>query len=361
MRLLTIIGARPQIIKAAAISRAIAQHHATAVEEHLLHTGQHYDQRMSQVFFDELGIPAPTYNLGVGSGSHGWQTARMLEGIEKVLTEKRYDGVVVYGDTNSTLAGTLAASKLHIPVFHIEAGLRSNNMAMPEEQNRIVADHLGTRLYAPTATAIHHLQTEGLASRAICCGDVMLDNTLHYLPQADASNTLQSNGLQKGCYALATLHRDFNTDQPERLRNIVAALGKIAQTSGEEVVLPLHPRTANRLSESRIALPSGVKPLPPASYLEMLALEHGARMVLTDSGGVQKEAFFAGRPCIIMRPETEWEEIVDAGAAILADADPQRIAAAYQTLAARPVANATMFGDGHAAEHIVNDILNYIK
>lgn len=359
-KILTIIGARPQIIKAAAISRVVRTDFAHRMEEHLLHTGQHYDEAMSQVFFDELQIPRPHYNLHVGSGSHGWQTAHMLTGIEQTLLQEHYDGVLVYGDTNSTLAGTLAATKLHIPVFHIEAGLRSYNMAMPEEQNRIVADHLASRLYAPTQTAVDNLASEGLASRTLLSGDVMLDNTLHYLPQATRSVFLAEHRLAEGHYALVTLHRDFNTDHPQRLQSILQALDQIAQRSGEPVVLPLHPRTAARLKEHRLTLPAGIVQLPPVSYLEMLAVEHGARLVLTDSGGVQKETYFAQRPCIILRPETEWKEIVAEGAAILADADPQRILEAYATLLDRPVSRRPLFGDGNAATQIVNDILSNI-
>lgn len=360
MKILTIVGARPQFIKAAAISRAIGARFSTQVEEHLLHTGQHYDDVMSQVFFDELGLAQPRYNLGVGSGSHGWQTARMLEGIEQVLLNDHYDGVLIYGDTNSTLAGALAASKLHIPVFHVEAGLRSFNMAMPEEQNRIVADHVATRLYAPTPTAVNNLATEGLASRTLRAGDIMLDNTLHYLTVADTCSILCNNQLEPGRYALATLHRDFNTDNPQRLRALVQALGQIAADSGEHVILPLHPRTARCLQQQGLSLPEGVRALPPASYLGMLALEQGARIVLTDSGGVQKEAYFVQRPCVILRPETEWQEIVTEGAAILADADPDRICEAYRTLVGRTIVRRPLFGDGQAADLIINDILKHI-
>ena len=360
-KILTIIGARPQIIKAAAISRAIHTHYPTLLEEHILHTGQHYDAAMSQVFFDELGVPKPHINLGVGSGSHGWQTARMLEGIEQTLQSGSYDAVLVYGDTNSTLAGALAASKLHVPVFHVEAGLRSFNMAMPEEQNRIVADHLATRLYAPTQTAVNNLIHEGLDSHTLLSGDIMLDNTLHYLPQALQGGILQRYNLTVGHYALATLHRDFNTDNTTRLQAILQALGQIAHTSGSPVVLPLHPRTASRLKDQHLALPDGILQLPPVSYLDMLALEHGARIVLTDSGGVQKEAYFVQRPCLILRPETEWKEIVDEGAAILTDADPQRILEAYDILLGQTVTRHALFGDGDASSHIINDILKHIR
>lgn len=356
-RLLTIVGARPQFIKSAAISRVIQTQCSNEVAEDLLHTGQHYDSTMSEVFFNELGLTRPAYNLNVGSGSHGWQTARMLEGIEQVLQNEHYDGVIVYGDTNSTLAGALAASKLNIPLFHVEAGLRSFNRTMPEEQNRIVADHLATRLYAPTQTAVDNLSTEGLNSRTLLSGDIMLDNTIHYLTRASAP-LLQRCGLTAEHYALATLHRDFNTDHPDRLQAILDALGQIARTSGEAVVLPLHPRTAARIRDQHLALPDRIKVLPPVSYLEMLSLEQGARIVLTDSGGVQKEAYFLQRPCVILRPETEWQEIVAVGAATLTDADPQRILQANNELTRKAIVRQPLFGDGHAAETIINDILN---
>lgn len=358
--LLTIIGARPQIIKAAAISQVIRTNHSMMLEEHLLHTGQHYDDAMSNVFFNELGIPQPQFNLGIGSDTHGRQTAHMLEGIEHILLEKHYDGVLVYGDTNSTLAGTLAASKMHIPVFHVEAGLRSYNMAMPEEQNRIVADHLSTRLYAPTQTAVNNLNHEGLTSLTLQSGDIMLDNTLNFLPLALQSDFLRANGLTEGHYMLATLHRDFNTDHPQRLQSIFQALGETAHSNGMPVVVPLHPRTANRLNAMGIGLPDGILQLPPVSYLQMLALEHGARIILTDSGGVQKEAYFLHRPCVILRPETEWEEIVTHGAAILADADPKRILEACDALLDKEILYQPLFGDGHAASNIINDILKHI-
>ena len=358
-KILTVIGARPQIIKAAAISRTISTRYPSVLEEHLLHTGQHYDDAMSRVFFDELGIPHPHVNLGVGSGSHGVQTARMLEGIERVLLQEHYDSVLVYGDTNSTLAGALAASKLHIPVFHVEAGLRSYNMAMPEEQNRLVADHLSTRLYAPTQTAVDNLATEGLSSRTLLSGDIMLDNALHYLPDADRNNILHDNGLQANSYILTTLHRDFNTDHTDRLQAILQALDEIA-AGGTPVVLPFHPRTAAKIKEQGLLLPHDIKAIPPVSYLEMLALEHNARLVLTDSGGVQKEAYFVQRPCVILRPETEWVEIVNEGAALLADADPQRILQAVQTLLDKPIAIRPLFGNGNASQIIINDILDNI-
>lgn len=358
IHLLTIIGARPQIIKAAALSRAIRTHFADRIQEHILHTGQHYDQNMSQVFFDELQIPLPEYNLAVGSGTHGQQTAKMIAGIEEVLMSRKFDGLVLYGDTNSTLAGAVAASKLHVPIYHIEAGLRSFNMAMPEEVNRIVCDQLSSILFAPTQTAVDNLLHEGLDSRCriVNSGDVMYDNCLHYAPIADQkSRILERYSLQHEQYLLATIHRDFNTDDPARLTAIFEALSRLSQTI--PVVIPLHPRTKAKLQQIPESLYRQLRFISPASFLEMLSLEGHARLVLTDSGGVQKESFFQQRPCVILRPETEWVEIVDHGAGIIADADCDRIIDACKTLSGKAVSFPPLFGDGHASERIVESIL----
>ena len=348
VHLLTIIGARPQIIKAAAFSRVVREQFAGRIEEHILHTGQHYDANMSEVFFRELGVPAPDYNLHVGSASHGVQTARMIEGIEAVLMQTRYDGVLVYGDTNSTLAAAVAASKLQIPIFHVEAGLRSYNMSMPEEINRIVCDRLSSLLFAPTATAVRNLEKEGMTRGVVQSGDVMYDNALYYETAA-----------LKDKFVLATVHRPANTDHPERLQSIFRALQDIAKT-GMEVVVPLHPRTKKRINDLRLNT-DDLRIIEPASFLEMLALEKNASVVLTDSGGVQKEAFFYGTPCVILRPETEWVEIIDAGAGILADADYERIIAAYGLLKDKRTAFPPLFGDGHASEKIAEEILRFLE
>ena len=372
--LLTVIGARPQIIKAAAISRAISNHFSGQIKEKLLHTGQHYDANMSQIFFDELGIPQPDYNLGVGSGSHGQQTARMISGIEEVLLSEHFDGMILYGDTNSTLAGAVAASKLHIPIYHIEAGLRSYNMAMPEELNRIVCDQLSSICFAPTQTAIRNLQSEGLADpratfadgshRRICLsGDVMYDNSLYFAQIAEQrSKILSELELQPNGYILATIHRPANTDDPERLNSILQALAACSQRDNLPVVLPLHPRTRAILEKNGNpildTLAQQIKIIPPASFLDITQLEQHARIIMTDSGGVQKEAFFFERPCVILRSETEWVEIVEQGAGIIADADYDRILNAYQHLVNKEVHFPALFGDAHAAEHILNEILN---
>lgn len=374
IKLLTIIGARPQIIKAAAISRAVREKFAGQVEEHILHTGQHYDANMSEVFFRELGIPEPDYNLHVGSGSHGVQTARIIEGIESVLTEQHYDGVIVYGDTNSTLAAAVAASKIHVPVFHVEAGLRSFNMGMPEEINRIVCDQLSSVLFTPTLTGLRNLEAEGFSSikgwvrfadgrgqRVVLSGDVMYDNSMYFSAMADVqSDIIERLGLQYRQFVLATIHRPANTDNPENLKSILRALSDIA-AKGMDVVLPLHPRTKKRIEDLGLKIADfRLKVIEPASFFEIIRLEKNAAIVMTDSGGVQKEAFFYGTPCVILRPETEWVEIVDAGAGIIADADYERIMAAYEQLVNKPVQFPALFGDGHASEKIISEIINYL-
>ena len=368
IHLLTIIGARPQIIKAAAISRAIKNNFSDRIEERILHTGQHYDANMSQVFFDELDIPAPHYNLGVGSGSHGEQTAKMIDGIEKVLRSEHFDGIILYGDTNSTLAGAVAAAKMQVPVFHVEAGLRSFNMTMPEEQNRIVCDHLSSILFAPTQTAVNNLANEGLTSSkalfrgdkgrlVINSGDVMYDNALFYSKLAELKSTILNDcGVTPNNFILATIHRDFNTDDPQRIGSIFNALSTIADKNDIPVILPLHPRTRKCLPDS---ISERIQIIPPASFFDILVLEKNAKVVMTDSGGVQKEAFFFVRPCVILRPETEWIEIVNNGAGILADADKVRISTAYDTLSSKDVVFPPLFGDGHAAERILSSIFEF--
>ncbi len=374
MKILTIIGARPQIIKAAAVSRAVKQYYPSQIEEDILHTGQHYDTNMSQVFFDQLGIPQPHFNLGVGSGSHGTQTARMIQGIEEVLLNNSYNGIILYGDTNSTLAGAVAASKIHIPVFHIEAGLRSFNMAMPEEVNRIVCDQLSSICFAPTQTAVDNLRREGFMDspatfrngkhRRVCnCGDVMYDNSMHFASIAQKhSSIMQQLGLQPNNYILATIHRDHNTDDPVRLGAILRALTDIARQDNIRIVLPLHPRTRKILDTNPDLLSQhsdSLTIIPPASFFDISMLEQNAKLVMTDSGGVQKEAFFFEKPCVILRPETEWVEIVDHGAGIIADADYDRIVNAYRQLIDHPVHFPHLFGDAHAAEKILQTILDY--
>jgi UDP-GlcNAc3NAcA epimerase len=378
IKIVTIIGARPQIIKAAALSRAINQKFNGRIKEIIVHTGQHYDENMSQVFFDELNIPAPDYNLNVGSGSHGKQTAAMITGIEEILEKEKPACIVLYGDTNSTLAGGIAASKIHVPVVHIEAGLRSFNKKMPEEVNRILCDHVSTLLFSPTSVGYQNLLREGFDEKNMKgkasadhphfyhCGDIMYDNSLHFATISEQqTNIMERLQLQKNKFILSTIHRNNNTDEPERLQSIFSALNKISRKDNLKIVLPLHPRTAKLLDKNldEVLLKS-VRSNPdfcitePASFLEMIALEKNASLVMTDSGGVQKEAFFFKKPCVILRPETEWVELVSCGAAILADADEQRILNAYDHFKNKPgLQFPSVFGDGKAAEFICGELV----
>ena len=375
MKLVTVIGARPQIIKAAALSRAIRNHYADKIQEVIVHTGQHYDDNMSQIFFDELQIPRPDYNLHVGSASHGIQTARMTEGIEALLIKEQPDFIVLYGDTNSTLAGAVAAAKIHVPIVHIEAGLRSFNKAMPEEINRIVCDHCSTLLFSPTLAGIENLKREGFPMnndrpytidnpKVYHCGDIMYDNSLHFAEVAEQkTDIIQRLELANRPFILATIHRDSNTDHSKRLSAIFKALIQLSEEC--QIVLPLHPRTAKLLKtnlneslQKQITDSTNISLIPPVSFLEMIALERHAQLVITDSGGVQKEAYFFKKPDIILRPETEWVEIVETGNAILANADESRIMQAWQHFKDNPpTAFPEIFGDGRAAEFMLEQIL----
>ena len=312
MKIATIIGARPQFIKAATVSRLIRNRND--VSEILVHTGQHYDDNMSKVFFDELEIPKPDYNLGIGGGNHGAMTGRQLEAIESVLLKEKPDRVLVYGDTNSTLAGALAAVKLHIPVAHVEAGLRSFNRAMPEEINRVLTDHAADLLFAPTETAVKNLSSEGLMPKTRQTGDVMFDAALFYAEKAlTNSSILTKIGLASKNYVLATLHRAENTDDDGRMRDIVAGL--LDLSTEIPIVLPLHPRTENVLKKLNLltTLAKQIQVIDPVGYLDMVMLEKNANLIVTDSGGVQKEAFFHSVPCLTLRDETEWVELVELG------------------------------------------------
>ena len=376
MKLVTIIGARPQIIKAAALSRAIRNHYANQIQEVIVHTGQHYDDNMSEVFFDELQIPCPDYNLHVGSASHGVQTARMTEGIEAILIKEQPDFIVLYGDTNSTLAGAVAAAKIHVPIVHIEAGLRSFNKSMPEEINRIVCDHCSTLLFSPTLAGVENLKREGFPldndrpytidnPKVYHCGDIMYDNSLYFANIAEEkTDIIKRLALNDKPYILTTIHRDSNTDHPERLNAIFKSIIKLSEEC--QVVLPLHPRTA-KLSKAnldeelqkQIFSCQNIKLIPPVSFLEMIALERHAQLIMTDSGGVQKEAYFFKKPGIILRPETEWVEIVETGNAILADADECRIMKAWAHFKDNPpTVFPEIFGDGHAAEFMLDKIIS---
>jgi len=355
MKIVTVVGARPQFIKAAAVSRVIRDGYAGRIEEMLVHTGQHYDANMSKVFFEELDIPHPRYNLEISGGHHGAMTGRMLESVETVLLEERPDWVLIYGDTNSTLAGALAAAKLHIPVAHVEAGLRSFNMRMPEEVNRILADRVSALLFCPTATAVDNLKSEGITKGIYNVGDVMYDVALYYRDRAkQQSPILQTLNLTEGSFALATCHRAENTDDLDRLTEIVSALGKIAETI--PVVLPLHPRTRKLVADYGLTGKlAAVKVTDPLSFLDMVALEQAAKIILTDSGGVQKEAFFYGVPCITMRNETEWVETVKTGWNRLVGASKGAIIAASDAaMRTKPILAAEApYGRGDAAAKIV--------
>lgn len=372
MEVVSIVGARPQFIKLAPVCKAMERVKDT-IRHLIVHTGQHYDYEMSQVFFDELGLRDPDYHLGVGSGTHGYQTGEMLKRVEEVLVREKPDLVMVYGDTNTTLAGALASSKLHIPVAHVEAGLRSFNRRMPEEVNRVLTDHVSDFLFCPTRNAVENLRREGFTgilndgellpldcnpshlpcSRplVINTGDVMYDALLLYAELAEKRvRILEELNFKPKAYALATIHRAENTDNPERLGAIFEGLERIAQ-EGLPVILPLHPRTRKRLREIGLH-PKGLKLLDPVSYLDMLILEKNARVVLTDSGGVQKEAFFFRVPCVTLREETEWVETVEAGWNTLVGCDAERIVRV--ALEARKGAESVWpYGDGRAAERVV--------
>jgi UDP-N-acetylglucosamine 2-epimerase len=346
VKVVTVIGARPQFIKAAAVSRELRKMH----QEILVHTGQHYDYEMSGIFFDGLELPAPDVNLEVGSGSHGSQTGAMLARIEQVLVRERPDCLLVYGDTNSTLAGALAASKLFIPVAHVEAGLRSFNRRMPEEINRVVADHLSSVLLCPSHTAVSNLAAEGVSANVHLVGDVMLDvlNWARDRVAATGSDILDRLGVKNGSYVLATIHRSENTDDLARLSTILAALNAL----DEPVVFPVHPRTRKVMAGANAQLGSHVRVIDPIGYVDMVALTAGARLIVTDSGGLQKEAYWLRVPCLTLRDETEWVETVDAGWNTLVGSDRTRIVDAARTfLPSTP--HPSLYGDGAAAGRCV--------
>jgi UDP-GlcNAc3NAcA epimerase len=356
MKVTTLVGARPQFVKAATVARALESQ--AEIEHVLIHTGQHYDANMSEIFFSELNIPKPQHNLEIGSGKHGWQTGRMLAAVEEILLQEKPDWVVVYGDTNSTIAGALAGAKLHIPVAHVEAGLRSFNRCMPEEINRVLTDHAADLLFAPTDSAVANLAHEGLAAKTVRTGDVMYDAALYYAKLAEERSSILSKlGLTAGRYALATLHRAENTDQLERLKKLVSALARVAETM--PVIWPLHPRTRSVLARMPEAAASAkkIQIVDPVGYLDMNMLERHAKLIMTDSGGVQKEAFFARVPCITLRQETEWVELVNGGYNLLAGTNPDRIAAAVdRALQSKPDWDAPLYGDGKAAYHIIDHL-----
>jgi UDP-N-acetylglucosamine 2-epimerase len=345
MRFASIVGARPQFIKLAPVSRALRLQH----EELIIHTGQHYDAALSDQFFDELAIPTPDYHLGVGSASHGAQTGRMLEAIEEVLQKERPDGVIVFGDTNSTLAGALAAAKLHMPVAHVEAGLRSFNREMPEEINRILTDHLSTWLFCPTETACQHLADEGVTSGVARVGDVMYDVLKQVQPRLAerAPALLSSFGVEAQSYLLLTIHRAANTDDPVRLSQIAQAISDL----GKPVIFPVHPRTQKFMQEYHLTWGTKVHLIEPLGYLDMLTLVQAASRIATDSGGLQKEAFLLGTPCATLREETEWPETLEGGWNTLVGSRPKAIIEALNLPQPEPL-HQNPFGEGDAALRI---------
>jgi UDP-N-acetylglucosamine 2-epimerase len=359
LRVLTVVGARPQFVKAAPLGRALRD---AGHEEILVHTGQHYDDNMSAVFFRELGVRAPDHFLGIGSGSHGAQTGAMLEAIEKVLVAAKPDVVVVFGDTNSTMAGALAAVKLHVPVAHVEAGLRSFRRTMPEEINRVVTDHVSTLLLVPSAGAAGQLAREGIVDGVVVVGDIMRDALELFRPRAQeaarGSALLARLGVSAGGYVAATVHRAENTDDPARLRAIFAGLGRAPLP----VVVPLHPRTKARLTAleaTGFALPPSCRIVEPLGYLDSLALLGDAACIATDSGGVQKEAYFLGVPCVTLRDETEWTETLATGWNVLAGADVERIDALLTTQLTPRGPRPSLYGDGDAASRIVEALARF--
>jgi UDP-N-acetylglucosamine 2-epimerase (non-hydrolysing) len=353
MKIVTVVGARPQFIKASSVSRAIEEFNQSAgreaIKEIMVHTGQHYDYKMSRVFFEELDLKEPDYHLSVGSGTHGWQTGEMLKRVEEVLIQEKPDIVLVYGDTNSTLAGALAASKLHIPIAHVEAGLRSFNKKMPEEINRVLTDHISQYLFCPTKTAVENLAREGIKEGVYLVGDVMCDVLLSNLERVkEKSKILETLGLRSRKYLLATIHRAENVDNPYNLKSIIEAFSSLEET----IVFPVHPRTQKALSGLDICVNSNICVINPVGYLDMLNLEKNARLILTDSGGVQKEAYILGVPCLTLREETEWIETVEAGWNSLVGVGPDKIKESVKTFCPNGY-RFHLFGDGRSCERII--------
>lgn len=351
-KIVTIVGARPQFIKAAPVSKVLRRY----FNEVFVHTGQHYDSNMSDVFFKQLNIPEPNINLEVGSGRHGQQTASMITKIEEFIIDQAPALVIIYGDTNSTLAASVAAAKLHVPVAHIEAGLRNFDLSIPEEVNRVVADKLSKYLFAPTTTAVDNLKAEGITQNVFLTGDVMIDVLLYGLELAKKhSAILEELNLERQGFCLTTIHRAENTNNVENLKQIIKALGQIKET----IVFPAHPRTKNVLENNSIRVPSNILMIPSVGYLDFITLESNARLIITDSGGVQKEAYFLKVPCITIFPSTSWVETVDDGWNKLADANYESILNAYHT-GFDFNNHQNHYGDGKAAEKIVSIINNII-
>jgi UDP-GlcNAc3NAcA epimerase len=353
MKVFTVVGARPQFIKAAPVCAAVRQTH----QEFLVHTGQHYDVEMSEVFFQELGIPQPDANLGVGSGGHGEQTGAMLAGLERLLLAQAPDWVLLYGDTNSTLAGALAASKLNIKIAHVEAGLRSYNRSMPEEINRVLTDHVSDLLFCPTPVAQTNLAQEGITRGVHVVGDVMVDGLLAAQARLEADPSLKAQfQIPSHPFALATIHRPANTDNPLHLSEILTGLGRLTLP----VIFPAHPRLRGALQKAGLVPPPNVSLIPPASYLHMIGLLANAQVVITDSGGLQKEAYVLARPCVTVRPETEWVETVETGwNRLCGPVSAEVVRGVEAALAARPTSHPAIYGDGQASQRIVATLEAY--
>ncbi|MDX9907136.1 MAG: UDP-N-acetylglucosamine 2-epimerase (non-hydrolyzing) [Bacteroidales bacterium] len=379
-RIISIVGARPQFIKVAAICRAVREHYPERIDHQIIHTGQHYDENMSKVFFDEMEIPAPDFSLEAGSGSHGCQTAEIIMRTEKVLEQEKPDIVIVYGDTNSTLAGALAAAKMHIPVAHIEAGLRSFNKSMPEEINRVVADHVSTLLFTPTKAGVENLAREGFSEAVppysadnpavFHCGDVMYDNALYYSSAAEKKTGLLDRlDLHGKPFILLTIHRENNTVSADRLERILGSINELSLEYGITCVFPMHPRTrkmtAGRQFQklmSEIGTNLLFKVTGPLSYFETLLLEKTCQMVITDSGGVQKESFFFRKPCLVLREGSEWSELVELGTARLVDDDPAKIRASFAHFLKNPPTHfPDIYGDGRSAEFILGELVKFLS
>jgi len=356
-KIITIVGARPQFIKAAVVSRVLRE--TDDIQEIIVHTGQHYDENMSSIFFDELDIPKPDYNLSIGSGSHGQNTGRMIEAIEAVMEEVKPALVMVYGDTNTTLAGAIAASKLHLPIAHVEAGLRSYNRRMPEEINRVLTDHVSSLLFTPSDIAVQNLAKEGITGEKVMnVGDVMFDAAKYYLLLAEKrSNVLKEQQLKSGEYMLLTMHRQENTDIPERLQGIFEGL----KNSEYPIIWPVHPRTAKMLKSFGLHHPSNIRMIDPVGYLDMVMLEKNARLIVTDSGGVQKEAFYHAIPSITLRDETEWVELVSLGVTQIVGADPKLIRQGLNRANIAIAPENSVYGSGDTGNKIVSSLISYLK
>jgi len=356
IKIQSVVGARPQFVKMAAFHRACMK---KDIKHYILHTGQHYDANMSEVFFDELDIPKPDQNLGIGGGSHGENTGRMIEAIEAILLKEKPDWLVVFGDTDSTLAAAIAATKIHIPIAHIEAGLRSFNRTMPEEVNRVLTDHVSSLLFTGTLSANENLKNEGVPESCIhTCGDIMYDVAQYYKEKDNNTSILSELGLKPNQFVLATVHRAENTSTKEKMEAIVEIFSMIEA----QVVLPLHPRTAKSMKDFQLSFPENLKIIQPIGYLDMLELESHAEMILTDSGGVQKEAYFHKKPCITLREETEWVELVHAGVNFIVGLDIDRVQAAVSQIKASELDfSQNLYGDGFSADRMVDRIIKESK